>query len=553
MQLKQRNNKSIDIQKKEYNLFIIILCMVVILLIPLYAVADYAHPSVDDYSYGKFASEVWEETGSVWKVLENAWERTAYTYETRQGTFSSIFFMRIQPAIFGEQYYFLTTVFLLTTFLVCSLFFYVSFFGTLFRASKVQSWLLALVLTIGALEFTHVVSDSFYWYNGGVTYTLFFSMEALLFGCLIQMYGAKKKWKKILFGMLSMFLAFFTCGGNYVTSLVTVEILVFVCFLVSLREYSRKHKQDKLKLPKVFTKIFTSFYYMTEAKEEKQEGKWNILFCFFTLCMAVLSFCIVVLAPGNAIRQEEVGGARNPIVAILLSFVYGAYSIGNCMNLSAWLLLGFCVPLFAVIARNSSFSFRSPLLVTFFSYCLYSSQATPMIYAQGIKIPYRIMNIIYFSCFVMMSVNVFYWIGYMTKQKANNVMLSKICTWHEVYFWRFYVIAFFIFCFSVAGGISIEAEVDVDGKAQVEIKELPATLSACYVLLNGEAKQFDKESWERYAIYSDDSIKEVEVTPFSVTPDIIFHSDITEDKNNWKNQCVKKYFDKKSVKLKSFP
>ena len=53
-----------ELQKKEGKLGFIILCVLIAALIPLYIVAGYAHPSVDDYSYGKYTAEVWNETGS---------------------------------------------------------------------------------------------------------------------------------------------------------------------------------------------------------------------------------------------------------------------------------------------------------------------------------------------------------------------------------------------------------------------------------------------------------------------------------------------------------
>ena len=684
------------LQKQEKILGLFVLLIMLVALVPLYIVADYAHPSVDDYSYGKLTAEAWEQTGSLWQVLVTAWERTAYTYETHQGTFVSVFLMRLQPGIFGEDYYFLTTVFLLSTFLVCSILFYYAFFNRIFKADRVKSWIIAAVLSLGAMEFTHVVSDSFYWYNGGITYTFFYSMEALLFAMLIYMYTAKKKAVKCVLCFICMILAVVACGGNYVTSLVTLELLVFVCAVTGLVEYKWIKKENKKKASVCKVNIRQSLASnqnglnsnkKIEKKQKKEENcktflrkngiiekyriwlkkqidaivgeventsqfsksledfgskktvknnlnaeraicvqeegtkripnvrftTWNLYLCLFVLLAAVVTFLFVVIAPGNALRQEKTGEANNPVIAILLSFVYGAYSLGNCMDLSALLLLFFCVPLFVVIAgtvcKERKFMFPCPVLVTFFSFCLYSSQVTPVFYAQGIKLPYRIMNIIYFSCFVMVALNLFYWIGYLSTkraigqvqmlnrelgadchglgskedkkthseiicvheecsknstsldlqtsnicsaccyQKAHKFILQTLENWHTNHFWKFYAIAALLLCFSVAGNISIAAEMDVEGAAQVEISELPATLSACYFLFNGDAKVFDKECKERYTLYSNPEVKDVIVEPFTVTPDIIFHSDITEDPDNWKNKCIKKYFNKHSVKL----
>lgn len=522
--------------KKERIIGIFVLFIMIFALVPLYIISDYAHPSVDDYSYGTFASQVWQATGSIPKVLANAWQRTAHTYQTWQGTFSSIFLMRLSPFVFGEEYYFLTTAVLLTAFMIGSILLYLAIFTKLFHATFIQGWILSGILSLGALEFTHVISDSFYWYNGGITYTFFYFMETFLFAMLIFLYCAKKNIVKILLGIGSFILAFFTCGGNYVTSLVTVEILFFLCVFVFLREYHIKGIGYR--------------FFGTVKSEEKKSHKIDVYFFVFVFFAAMAGFLTAVLAPGNAVRQAEVGKTMNPIAAVLLSFVYGIYSIGNCINLPVIILFFSCIPLMAVISKKSNYSFRYSGVVTFLSYCLYSSQITPVIYAQGIKIPYRIMNIIYFSCFVMIAVNLFYWIGYFgTKEKTKSI-IEKIILWYKKYLLHFYSICFLIFCFTAVGNISIEADVDLKGATQIEVREMPASISALYSLINGEAKQYDKEAWERYQVYCDKSIEHVVVSEFSVKPKIIFHSDITENPRNWKNKCVKKYFKKKSVKLK---
>lgn len=549
-------------QKKERNLGICMVVIMVLALVPLYIISGYAHPSVDDYSYGKFASLVWQTTGSVPKVLADAWERTKHTYETWQGTFSSVFLMRLQPAVFGEEYYFLTTAVLLTVFLLCSILFYMAFFVKLFGASFFQGWVLSGMLSLGAVEFTHMISDSFYWYNGGVTYTFFYSMEAFLFALLIFLYCAKSSITKIFLGTVSMLLALFTCGGNYVTSLVTVEILFFACVLVMIRyvwikknlqieEEYKNSAQNEHENKNIIFKWFHDFLKISRPLESSRNAR-KLDICFFLLIffMAVAGFLTAILAPGNAVRQAEVGEAMNPLMAIFLSFIYGGYSIGNCINLPVLVLLLACIPLMVFISRRTAYSFCCPGIVTFFSYCLYSSQITPVIYAQGLKIPYRIMNIIYFSCFVMAAVNLFYWIGYFEKKKKIRYVTEKITCFYQKYFIHFYIFCFLLFCFTTAGGISIKAEVDVGGKTQVEVTEMPASISSLYYLMNGEAKQYDKEAWERYEIYSDVSIENAVVSEFSVKPDIIFHSDITESPKNWKNKCVRKYFGKRSVKLK---
>ena len=107
-----------------------------------------------------------------------------------------------------------------------------------------------------------------------------------------------------------------------------------------------------------------------------------------------------------------------------------------------------------------------------------------------------------------------------------------------------------LICFTAAGNISIQADVDEGGSTNVEVTQMPASVSAVYSLANGEAAQYDDEAWERYFLYTDPLKEEVVVSEFSVKPEILFHSDITENPKNWKNRCVKKFFGKKSVRVK---
>ena len=41
-------------------------------LVPLLAVAQYSHPSADDYPYAVETHAAWQETGSIWAVLRAA-------------------------------------------------------------------------------------------------------------------------------------------------------------------------------------------------------------------------------------------------------------------------------------------------------------------------------------------------------------------------------------------------------------------------------------------------------------------------------------------------
>jgi len=69
-------------------------------LLPVCRLAFYAHPAGDDYAYGVAAHLAWTDTHSLSAVLAAAVSNVKGYYTSWQGTYSSIFLMSLQPAIF---------------------------------------------------------------------------------------------------------------------------------------------------------------------------------------------------------------------------------------------------------------------------------------------------------------------------------------------------------------------------------------------------------------------------------------------------------------------
>lgn len=82
-------------------------------LLPVCRLAFYAHPAGDDYAYGVAAHLAWTDTHSLSAVLAAAVSNVKGYYTSWQGTYSSIFLMSLQPAIFSQRLYFLTTFLML--------------------------------------------------------------------------------------------------------------------------------------------------------------------------------------------------------------------------------------------------------------------------------------------------------------------------------------------------------------------------------------------------------------------------------------------------------
>ncbi|MFA9463688.1 MAG: DUF6056 family protein [Velocimicrobium sp.] len=483
---------------------IIVSLIFILSVLPLFYIGIYAHPNADDYSYGIHTKHVWETTHSFSQVLESAFEGTADKYYHWQGNFSAIFLMHLQPGIFGESYYFLAPFLLLSTFLLFSLFFYYTIFRKILKNTPVLSLLSSLIITFFALQFTHVPSDSFYWYNGAIYYTYFYSLSLLLYGILIQLHYQEHLYSKILLVVVSSILSFLIGGSNYATSLLNAILL-----------------------------FFTVVYFIYKKSR-------HVLFYLPSFVFGLFALLISISGPGNTLRQTTIGTPHNPITAILLSFVYSGYSIINATTVPVFLFWFLLIPIFWKMSDQISHTFHHPLYVFLFSFCIYSAQITPVIYAQGIRIPYRIRNIVGFHYYIFVAFNLFYFLGYL-KQSKGFPSLTKPFPLRFYYIGLIFAIV--IFCLG-------RIEVTENSSGNIELSNLTFSASAFYSLVINEAQSFDAEENTRARILEISPSKDIVLSPIMNHPYVLFHSDISKDPSFWKNQHLARYYNKRTVRLK---
>ena len=125
--------------------------------------------------------------------------------------------MSLQPAIFSQRLYFLTT-FLMLFMVIGSIF---SLFHVLFTRYIPLSRSLRLMLSL-ALSFlcVHVIDEgksAFYWYNGALHYTFMHSCMLFFFALLLLYMKEEKRSKRVFFLLCCCFLAFVIGGANYIT------------------------------------------------------------------------------------------------------------------------------------------------------------------------------------------------------------------------------------------------------------------------------------------------------------------------------------------------
>lgn len=472
-------------------------------VIPLYYIGTFAHPSADDYSYGISAFRSWTETNSLQAVLKTASEKTVDKYNNWQGNFAAVFLMYLQPGIFGEEFYILTPILLLTAFITSTLLFYYTVFTKILKGEKALSALSTLIMVFFILQSTYMPSDSFYWYNGAIYYTFFYSLSLVLYTMLINAYNKKNGAVGGIMLLISSLLSFLIGGSNYSTALLNAILLFFTvaCFI---------YKKNRF---------------------------W--IYCLPIFVSGLFGLFISMLGPGNLVRQSSIGSPHNPLFSILLSFVYGGYSIANATSVPILFFWFLMIPIFWKFLNKMHYRFDHPLPILFITFCIYSAQITPVIYAQGIRIPYRIMNIVYFNYFPFVALNLYYFLGYI-RQKNSQLSLPAPFS-HKLYFTS---MIFSILIFSLG---SIHITEGQDGS--IELSNLPFTASAVYSLVTKEAEAYDKQAKERIEILKKPGSSHVVLSPFTYKPYVIFHSDITTDVSFWKNRHLADYYKKKTIRL----
>ena len=483
----------------------IFLAIFLLSLLPLYVLGLKAHPSVDDYYYGAETARVWNETRDFGAVVKESWRLMLDSYKTWQGNYAAIFLMRLQPGIFGESAYFITPLILITGFAAAVLCFFYTAFRKLLEADRPAAVAMAAVIVFCALQFTYKPSDSFFWFNGGIYYTFFFSVSLFLYSLIILVMRAERKRVRIAAAAAALPLAFFIGGGNYSTALYSAVLLG----------------------------CLSAFLFW-----KKQRAAVPV--CVVTAVLAA-ALLLSVMAPGNAVRQSVAGPSSGVAKALIYSFAYGGYSLANGLNVPVLLMWLGLTPALYKLASKTPFRFRYPLLVLLFTFGIYSSQGTALFYAQGLRMPPRMSNIIYFNAYLFIAFNLTYILGWVHRHFAGGrfAALCESLTDKPKKYTRFALLLFLAFA---AGCIGL-TQVSERESGGAEFSLQPLSVSASYSLVTGEASHYDSEMTKRADFLSSlPEGAETAVKALSAYPEALVHSEITKDPADFKNEHLAMFY-----------
>ena len=472
-------------------------------LIPLFRLTIYAVPYYDDYNFGRFARAAIEQEQSKWAAISGALDCSRTQWYAWQGTYSSIFFMTLMPAVWGEQYYFLGPVFILLLLLAGSMVFTHVILRKVFGMEKWISLAIQAVITTAQFMFIYSAQSGFYWYNGGIHYVGMHGFGLLFLAVSICMERAEGRTAKGLLFTASVLLAMITAGSNFVTALQGLLCLLTI-LLVSV------------------------------VVERRRTGLWLLP----STLVYIIGFGLNVAAPGNSVRARSyVGWGYGPLESIGRSFLEAVKHIPEYTGPVVLMVMLLLVPMIWQAVKSTGYRFRYPGIVLALAFCLYATGYTPSLYSLGHAGLSRTLNAVKITYLMLLFLNEIYWCGWLKQilEKRTDKYAQKLSVRNGAAAWWFYVLI------GVACLVIFRASPNQAGHY--------SSYGAYYYVHTGEAYNFHQEYLERVAILSGPE-KDVQLPAYQFRPWFLCMGEISEDADNEANRSLAMWYHKDSVTLK---
>ena len=481
----------------------LVLAVLILSLDPILAISFYNHSSADDYAYGIITRHTWMQTHSLIALFAAVGKQVQTTYLTWQGTYAAVTLFSLQPAVFGEHWYFLVTWVLTGMFILGNFYFFRVVFGRIGGRKDIADIIAGVVILLSMQTLPHAL-QSFYWWNGGSYYTLFYSLMLIQSAVYAQViYSGQWSRRKCL---MSMLLAVVISGGNFVSALVNMEITVVFLLICRFRK--------------------------------KKAIPGSILVSAATMAGLLVS----VLAPGNRIRMAA-EQTENPILAIGQSFMMAYRYMHEWTTPLLILCLLFLLPFLWRFHREN---YRkemdiSILLLILFLFAIFASSFTPTIYATEQEGPRRVQNIRYFlwivMCVMTESTAVCKVQKLLTRSSSGDGILDQIEQAFSKGLVSFMVGIMFCMVLCVSN--------DVLPKQN---RNVLTSVSTARSMLIGEAQKFDGEMDERISLLQSQE-QHVVLQPPQDRPEDLYYFDITDNISDWSNVAMADFYDKEDVAL----
>lgn len=496
-------NKLLNFFKKHLSLILIILFSITI--VPILVVSIFNWAAGDDFRFSIQTHQAMTASGfPVFNVIKAAAGIAAGSYFQWQGTYSAIFLMALQPAIFSPRAYIAVTFILMGALLFSTVYLLNTILSKCFHLERKYIIYIAVPMLFLQIQFVPALVEAFYWYNGAIYYTFFYSIMLLYISQLMQIYFNKdKKYKKAF--ILSIALAIVLGGGNFVTGILTT--LIGLCFVA-----------------------FSLINHSTQAKRTILLG--------LTEAILLISFAVSIVAPGNSVRQQ-LSTKSSLLNTIGNSIGQAVRDIKNWTTPTVIIICLLLVPIIVKIVKQTDLQFRWPGIWIGFTFLLFAAQNAPPFYAQSFAGRGRLRNIVFYSFIWFVFISLFYGIGWL--QRTYSSAFSKLYN-------------------SITGKFTSKeirstknAVLSILVVLLVAVNLRTATLNKISSvicssdLISGKAAAYSKQLSDRQSIIDNPNIDVVRIPALTVYPESIAADEITYDENSWRNKSMAIFYNKKSI------
>ncbi len=478
-------------------LSVILVCVLIALLVPMFAIGREAAPQLDDFWNASAANDARLAGGGVKDVAAAAVSHANDIYMNWQGTWGAVLLMTLQPFVWNMEYYALSLWFVLLSLLLCVFCLVWTLGKHVLKLDVPERFCLYALVMIPCTQLLPSPLEAFYYYVGGVFYTFYFSLSALLFGLITAFWFRRKgKGANAAYYILIPLLSVFTAGGNYTTGLITVLALLAAA-------------------------IYDLFI------RKSRNALVSISFLLF-----LAAFCLSLFAPGNASRQTLSGGVLNVLIAGVRSIVKALRCTVQWTTPLMMLLLAAAFPAAWRSAGRSGHAFRMPLLPLLGFVLLLGAGFMSTYYTQGYAGAPRLMDIQYDVYVLGAFFNLFYLTGWLRNRLLPRCSIDAAPLLATLTRARGRIVTGFaiVLVLTAAAGY-----------------DTLTSANAALSLVSGEAQSFHEEMLARFDTLENAEEAVVALPPLDNKPDLLLLSDYFEDPSRWENQRVANYFHKESL------
>ena len=340
-----------------------------------------------------------------------------------------------------------------------------------------------------AVVMIHTAQEGFYWYNGGFHYVGMHSIMMLLVVFAVKTLMTERNILQYVYAAGAVLLAFVTAGGNFVTTLQGLLVLLSV--------------------------IVLGFWVY----------KKRALFLVPAFLVYGMGFYMNVTAPGNDKRAKNyVGWGMSPLESVGNSFVKGAEHAWEFTGWMTLLFLALMLPLVWYMVKQASYRFRLPGLVSVWSVCLYATGFTPSLFSLGHAGLGRTLNAVKLTWQLLLVLNLVYWCGWFAKRKREKKAL--MCRW-----WYYPIVG-------ILALLVFHTEPNQAGSF--------SSYGAYYYIHTGEAYNFYQEYLGRVEVLKSDA-KEIVFEPYHWRPWFLCAGDLSDNPDDEANSALASWYDKDTI------